>query len=93
MRTWLTNRLFNGRLTDMETGYKVFTREALAGIRLRAVGFDFEPEVTARLLRAKRRIHEVPVTYRPRRQDEGKKISWSDGLDAIYMLIKCRLYP
>ena len=91
--TWLTNLLFNGRLTDMETGYKVFTRDALAGIRLRAVGFDFEPEVTARLLRAKRRIHEVPLTYRPRRQDEGKKISWSDGLDAIYMLIKCRLYP
>jgi hypothetical protein len=77
----------------METGYKVFRREALAGIRLRAVGFDFEPEITAKLLRAKRRIHEVPVTYRPRGQDEGKKISWPDGLDAIYMLIKCRLYP
>ena len=66
----------------METGYKVFTRDALAGIRLRAVGFDFEPEVTAKLLRARRRIYEVPVTYRPRRRDEGKKISWSDGLGA-----------
>ena len=67
----------------METAYKMFTREALAGIRLRCVGFDFEPEITARLLRAKRRLVEVSVAYRPRGQNEGKKISSPDGLDVI----------
>jgi dolichol-phosphate mannosyltransferase len=89
--TWLTNRLFGARLTDMETAYKVFRREAVDGIRLRCVGFDFEPEFTAKLLLAGRRIVEVPVGYRPRRDDEGKKIGWSDGVDAVYALLKCKL--
>ena len=89
--TVLTNVLFGARLTDMETAYKVFRREALDGIRLRCVGFDFEPEITAKLLRAGRRIVEVPIGYQPRRIDEGKKIRWIDGVDAIYTLIKCRL--
>jgi glycosyltransferase involved in cell wall biosynthesis len=89
--TALTNILFGARLTDMETAYKVFRREALEGIRLRCVGFDFEPEITAKLLRAGRRILEVPIGYQPRRVDEGKKIRWIDGVDAIYTLIKCRL--
>jgi len=89
--TVLTNILFGARLTDMETAYKVFRREALDGIRLRCVGFDFEPEITAKLLRAGRRIVEVPIGYQPRREDEGKKIRWIDGVDAIYTLIKCRL--
>jgi len=89
--TLLTNLLFAGRLTDMETAYKVFRREALDGIRLRCVGFDFEPEITAKLLRTGRRILEVPIGYQPRREDEGKKIRWIDGVDAIYTLIKCRL--
>jgi glycosyltransferase involved in cell wall biosynthesis len=89
--TVLTNVLFGARLTDMETAYKVFRREALDGIRLRCVGFDFEPEITAKLLRAGRRIVEVPIGYQPRRVDEGKKIRWIDGVDAIYTLIKCRL--
>jgi glycosyltransferase involved in cell wall biosynthesis len=89
--TLLTNALFGGRLTDMETAYKVFKREALGGLRLRCVGFDFEPEVTARVLRAGRRIIEVPIAYNPRHQDEGKKIRWIDGVDAVYTLFKCRL--
>jgi len=89
--TVLTNVLFGARLTDMETAYKVFRREALDGIRLRCVGFDFEPEITAKLLRAGRRILEVPIGYQPRREDEGKKIRWIDGVDAIYTLLKCRL--
>ena len=89
--TMLTNILFGARLTDMETAYKVFRQETLAGIRLRCVGFDFEPEITAKLLRAGRRIVEVPIGYQPRRENEGKKIRWIDGLDAIYTLIKCRL--
>jgi glycosyltransferase involved in cell wall biosynthesis len=89
--TILTNILFGARLTDMETAYKVMRREALQGIRLRTVGFDIEPELTARLLRAKRRIVEVPISYNPRTADEGKKMRFVDGVDAIYTLLKCRL--
>ena len=83
--TILTNVLFGG------TAYKVMKRDALDGIRLRCVGFDIEPELTARLLRAGRRIVEVPISYNPRRLDEGKKMRWIDGVDAIYTLFKCRL--
>jgi glycosyltransferase involved in cell wall biosynthesis len=89
--TMLTNLLFGGRLTDMETAYKVMKKEALEGLRLRCVGFDIEPELTARLLRAGRRIVEVPISYNPRTTDEGKKMRWIDGVDAIYTLLKCRL--
>ena len=88
--TWLTNRLFGGRLTDMETAYKAFRREVLQGLRLRCVRFDFEPEITARLLRKGHRILEVPISYRPRTVDEGKKISWLDGVEAIFALLRCR---
>src|SRR5215831_2205477 len=91
MLTWCTNLLFGARLTDMETAYKVFRRETIAGIRLRCVGFDFEPEITAKLLRAGRKIVEVPVRYNPRRIEEGKKIRWTDGVDAVYALLKVRL--
>jgi glycosyltransferase involved in cell wall biosynthesis len=89
--TLLTNILFGGRLTDMETAYKVMRREALQGIRLRTVGFDIEPELTARFLRAGRRIVEVPISYNPRTADEGKKMRFIDGIDAIYTLFKCRM--
>jgi glycosyltransferase involved in cell wall biosynthesis len=89
--TLLTNVLFLSRLTDMETGYKVFRRSVLGTIRLRCVGFDFEPEFTAKVLLAGHRIVEVPIGYSPRRVDEGKKIRWVDGLDAMYILLKCRL--
>jgi glycosyltransferase involved in cell wall biosynthesis len=89
--TSLTNILYGARLTDMETAYKVFRRQTLDGVRLRCVGFDFEPELTASFLRAGRRIVEVPVRYNPRRIDEGKKIRWTDGFDAVYALVKCRL--
>jgi hypothetical protein len=86
----LTNLLFGGRLTDMETAYKVMRRQALDGLRLRCVGFDIEPELTARLLRAGRRIQEVPISYNPRTENEGKKMRWVDGVDAVYTLLKCR---
>jgi dolichol-phosphate mannosyltransferase len=89
--TLFTNVLFGARLTDMETAYKVFRRTVLDGIRLRCVGFDFEPELTAKLLLAGCRIVEVPISYHPRRVDEGKKIRWTDGVDAVYVLLKCRL--
>jgi glycosyltransferase involved in cell wall biosynthesis len=88
--TGLTNLLFGSHLTDMETAYKAFRREALHGIRLRCLRFDFEPEVTARFLLAGRRILEVPISYRPRTRDQGKKISWRDGIEAIAALIRCR---
>ena len=89
--TGLTNLLFWSRLTDMETAHKAFRRDALAGIRLRCVGFDFEPEVTARLLLAGRRIVDVPVGYNARTIAEGKKLRWTDGLDAVFILLKVRL--
>ena len=88
--TILTNMLFGGRLSDMETAYKVMRRTALDGVRLRCVGFDIEPELTARLLRAGRRIVEVPISYNPRSETEGKKMRWIDGVDAVYTLFKCR---
>jgi dolichol-phosphate mannosyltransferase len=91
MLTMLTNILFAGGLTDMETGYKAFRREVLDKIRLRCVGFDFEPEITAKLLLAGYTITEVPISYSPRSADQGKKIRWVDGLDAVYILFKCRL--
>ncbi len=90
--TGLTNLLYGGHLTDMETAYKVFRREALDGIRLRQVHFDFEPEITDKLLRAGRRIVEVPVKYNPRTHLAGKKISWPDGVEAIYTLLKYRFW-
>jgi glycosyltransferase involved in cell wall biosynthesis len=89
--TSMTNLLYWSRLTDMETGYKVFRRDVLGKIKLRSVGFDFEPELTAKLLLAGYRIVEVPISYNPRRRDEGKKIRWVDGLDAAYVLMKFRL--
>jgi glycosyltransferase involved in cell wall biosynthesis len=88
--TILTNVLYGSTLTDMETAYKVMRRDALSGIRLRTVGFDIEPELTAKLLLAGRRIVEVPISYNPRSRNEGKKMRWIDGVDAIYTLLKCR---
>jgi glycosyltransferase involved in cell wall biosynthesis len=90
--TQLTNLLFKGHLTDMETAYKVFKAEVLRGIKLKRVSFDFEPEITAKLLKAGHCIYEVPVSYNPRTSYEGKKINWRDGLEAIWTLIICRLF-
>jgi glycosyltransferase involved in cell wall biosynthesis len=89
--TTLTNILFNGHLSDMETAYKLFFRDTLDGIRLRCVRFDFEPEITASFLKKGYPIFEVPITYNPRSVKAGKKISWVDGYEAIYTLIRCRL--
>lgn len=88
--TRLTNLLFGARLSDMETAYKVFRRRALQGVRLRCVHFDFEPEITGHLAKAGHRIVEVAISYNPRRADEGKKISWVDGIEAIYTLFRVR---
>ena len=88
--TTLTNLLYGSELTDMETAYKAFRREVLQAVRLRCVHFDIEPEVTARVLQAGYEILEVPISYNPRRKDEGKKLSWTDGIDAVYTLVRCR---
>lgn len=88
--TMLTNLLFGTRLTDMETAYKVFRREVLQDVRLRCVHFDFEPEITGQLAKRGQHIVEVPISYNPRRADEGKKISWVDGVEAIYTLLRVR---
>ena len=86
------NLLYGSTLTDMETAYKVFRREVLKSVPLRCVGFEFEPEVTAKLLRRKYRIVEVPITYCPRSREEGKKIRWVDALRAIWALLRYRFF-
>jgi len=86
----VTNVLYNTTLSDMETCYKLFDRSLLDGIRLRAQRFEFEPEVTAKILRRGIRIYEVPISYTGREFDEGKKITWRDGFIALWTLVKYR---
>ena len=86
----LTNILYNTTLSDMETCYKLFDRRVLDGIRIRSDRFDFEPEITAKILRKGVRIYEVPISYTGREVHEGKKITWRDGFAAIYALVKFR---
>jgi len=88
--TFATNLLYNTILSDMETGYKVFRREVLEGITLRANRFDFEPEFTAKILKQKTRLFEVPITFNPRDYSEGKKIKMKDAFMAVWALIKYR---
>jgi glycosyltransferase involved in cell wall biosynthesis len=88
--TLATNILYNTILTDMETGYKVFQRRVLEGIKLRANRFDFEPEFTAKILKRKVRIFEVPISFNPRDYSEGKKIKLGDAFEAIWALVKYR---
>jgi glycosyltransferase involved in cell wall biosynthesis len=90
MLTFMTNLLYNTILTDMETGYKVFRREVLNGMILRANSFDFEPEFTAKILKRKFRIFEVPITFNPREYSEGKKIKLHDAFEAVWTLLKYR---
>ena len=86
----ITNVLYNTTLSDMETCYKLFERDVIQGIHLRSRGFDFEPEVTAKVLRQGIRIYEVPISYSGREFDEGKKITWQDGVVALWTLVKYR---
>ena len=88
--TFMTNLLYNSILTDMETGYKLFKREIIQDIPLHSRRFEFEPEVTAKLLKRKVRIFEVPITFNPREYAEGKKIGLPDAFEAIWTLIKYR---
>ena len=88
--TLITNLLYNAILSDMETCYKVFRAEIIHDIPLRSKRFDFEPEVTAKILKRGHRIYEVPISYNGREWDEGKKISWKDAVIALWTLIRYR---
>ena len=88
--TIMTNILYGAKITDMETGYKVFRKEVIENINLKAKRFDFEPEITAKILKKGYTITEVPINFIGRGFDEGKKITWKDGVKALYYLIKYR---
>lgn len=90
--TWVTNVLFNTNITDMETGYKVFRKSVIDGISIRSRRFDFEPEFTAKVLKAGHQIYEVPISYFGRKFSEGKKLTWRDGVIALFTLIYQRLF-
>ena len=89
--TGFANLLFHGNLTDIETCYKLFRREVLPKLKLRAARFEIEPELTAQVLKSGYRIVERPISYKPRTHAEGKKIAWIDGFIAVYTLAKQRL--
>jgi len=88
--TTLTNLLCGATLRDMETCYKAFRAEVIKPIRLTASGFDIEPEITIKILRAGYRILEVPITYRGRSKQQGKKITWRDGVKAVWAILRYR---
>jgi glycosyltransferase involved in cell wall biosynthesis len=89
--TFFSNLLANINLTDMETCFKVFRRDVLEGMPLRSNRFGFEPEFTVKVAKRKFRIYEVPISYSGRSYVEGKKITWRDGFEAIYCIIRYRL--
>ena len=86
--TLLSNVFTNINLTDMETCYKAFTRQALEGITIQENRFGFEPEITAKIAKKNLRIYEVPISYYGRTYDEGKKINWRDGMRALWCIFK-----
>jgi glycosyltransferase involved in cell wall biosynthesis len=88
--TLLTNVLFNTTISDMEVGYKAFRGELVRSISLRSEDFRFEPEITAKVLRRGVRLYELPISYYGRTYDEGKKITWRDGIRAVGALIRFR---
>jgi glycosyltransferase involved in cell wall biosynthesis len=88
--TAITNLFYRTSITDMETCYKLFRRETIQGIRIESNRFNFEPEVTAKLLKRGLRILEVPISYSGRSFSEGKKITWRDGFSAVWTLVKYR---
>ena len=88
--SWITNIIYGSNVTDEATGYKVFRTSLLKDLDLKSTGFDFCPEVTAKILRRKIKIFEVPISYNPRLWHEGKKIRWIDGFTAIWVLVKYR---
>jgi len=90
--TTFSNILSNLNLTDMETGYKAFRSEVIQSLNLKSNRFGFEPEVTMKLAKAKYRIYEVPISYWGRDYSEGKKITWKDGIAALFHIIRFRFF-
>ena len=90
--TLLSNMLNNLNLSDMEVGYKVFRRQILERIDLKSNRFGFEPEVTAKIARLRPRIYEVPISYSGRSYEEGKKITWKDGVVAFFCIVWFRVF-
>lgn len=88
MLTLLSDICTNLKLTDMETCYKVFRREVLQGMRLKSDRFGFEPEITAKIAKGNWRIYEVPISYAGRTYEEGKKITWKDGVQALWCIVR-----
>lgn len=88
--TIVTNILYDTTLSDMETCYKLFSRQALEGIVIRSDRFNFEPEITAKVLKKGIRIYETPISYTGREYNEGKKITWRDGFSALWTIIRYR---
>jgi hypothetical protein len=86
----VTNVLYSSTLSDMETCYKLFDAQVLEGLRIMSNRFEFEPEITAKVLRRGHRIYEVPISYAGREREEGKKITWRDGFGALTALIRYR---
>lgn len=90
--TFLVNLLYNTTLTDMETGYKVFRSRIIKDLNLRSNDFTIEPEITAKILKIKSRVYEVPISYYGRNYEEGKKITWRDGFSAIFTILRYRFF-
>jgi glycosyltransferase involved in cell wall biosynthesis len=90
--TMLSNMMTDLNLTDMETCYKAFRRDVYSRIRLTSSRFGFEPEFTARVARLKCRIYEVPISYHGRTYADGKKISWKDGVEAIWCILRFNIW-
>ena len=88
--TLITNVLYNTMLTDMETCYKVMRADVLRSMTLESNGFGIEPELTAKIFKRHYRVYEVPITYDGRGYEEGKKITWRDGVVALWVLLKYR---
>lgn len=88
--TFITNLLYNTTLTDMETCYKAFRTDFIKGIEIKSNRFDFEPEITAKVLKRHPRLYELPISYYGREYAEGKKITWKDGIHAVIALVKYR---
>jgi glycosyltransferase involved in cell wall biosynthesis len=88
--TFITNVLYNTMLTDMETCYKVMRAAVLRSFQLKSNGFGIEPELTAKIFKRRYRVYEVPITYDGRGYEEGKKITWRDGIVALWVLLKYR---
>jgi len=90
--TLLSNMFTNLNLTDMETGYKVFKREVLKDITIESNRFGFEPEITAKIAKGRFKVYEIPISYYGRSYEEGKKITWRDGIKAFFTILKYNVF-